>query len=239
MNSLVKGEELANMSSISDEIFKSIEMKIINGELKAGDKLPSENELCKIWNTSRVSVRPALERMKALGILKKVRGGGTYVSTSDSSFSLSPLLAFAIFRDESIRDILLFRQVIDVGIVKICAANRDEENLKQLKSWLEEMEHSLVTEDRVKFNEADLEFHMEIAKGSKNPLNVKVYEMLRHIIRKNQININVMLGVSSSIKEHRNIYTAIEECNPELAAHFMERHIQRTIDEMETVTLEQ
>lgn len=227
------------MRSISDEIFKSIELKIINGELKAGDKLPSENELCKIWNTSRVSVRPALERMMALGILKKVRGGGTYVSASDSPYSLSPLLAFAIFRDESIRDILIFRKVIDVGIVKVCAANRDNDNLKQLKLCLEEMEHSLASEDRVKFNEADLEFHMEIARGSKNPLNVKVYEMLRHIIRKNQININVMLGISSSIKEHRNIYTAIEECNPELAAHFMEKHIQRTINEMESVTLEQ
>jgi GntR family transcriptional repressor for pyruvate dehydrogenase complex len=226
------------MSSISDEIFKSIELKIINGELKAGDKLPSENELCKIWNTSRVSVRPALDRMMALGILKKVRGGGTYVSASDSSISLSPLLAFAIFRDESIKDILIFRKVIDVGIVKICAANRDEDNLKKLKICLDDMEISLAAEDRVKFNEADLEFHMEIARGSKNPLNVKVYEMLRHIIRKNQININVMLGVSSSIKEHQNIYIAIEEHNPELAAHFMEKHIQRTINEMESVILE-
>ncbi|HWR44482.1 FadR/GntR family transcriptional regulator [Sporomusa sp.] len=226
------------MSSISDEIYKSIELKIINGELKAGDKLPSENELCKIWNTSRISVRQALERMVALGILKKVRGGGTYVSAADSTISLSPLLTFAIFREESIRDILIFRKVIDVGIVKICAVNRDEENLNRLRICLDDMEISLATEDRVKFNEADLEFHMEIARGSKNPLNVKVYEMLRHIIRKNQININVMLGISSSIKEHRNIYIAIEDNNPELAAHFMEKHIQRTINEMELVIQE-
>lgn len=223
------------MSSVSNEIYNSIETKIVSGELKPGDKLPSEHELCNIWNTSRITVRQALERMVALGILKKVRGGGTYVSESESSIALSPLFAFAIFRDESVKDILTFRKVIDVGVVKLCAANRDDNNLQKMRACLEKMEIGFAAENRAQINEADLEFHMEIARGSKNPLNVKIYEMLRHIIRKNQININVMLGVSSSIKEHKNIYIAIEDGNPELAAHFMERHIQRTIEEMESI----
>ena len=223
------------MSSMSNSIYKDIEAKIVSGELKPGDKLPSEHELCNIWSTSRITVRQALERMVALGILKKVRGGGTYVSDSESSIALSPLFAFALFRDESIKDILTFRKVIDVGVVKLCAANREETNLRKLRKCVESMEEGCKHENWAQFNEADLEFHMEIARGSKNPLNVKVYEMLRHIIRKNQININMILGASSSIKEHKSIYVAIEENNPELAAHFMEKHIDRTIHEMELI----
>jgi GntR family transcriptional repressor for pyruvate dehydrogenase complex len=220
------------MPSISDEIYLSIEAQLVNGELKTGDKLPSENELCRQWNTSRISVRQALERMVVLGILKKVRGGGTYVSEPDSSVSLSPLLAFAIFREESVEDILVFRSIVDVGSVKLCAVNRTDDNLEKLRYCLNDMQRCCNLSNRTKFNEADLEFHMEIARGSKNPLNVKINEMLRHIVRKNQININDMLGASSSLQEHRNILAAIEEQDDELAMHFMRKHIQRTINEL-------
>lgn len=226
------------MRSISDEIYLSIEGQIVNGELKTGDKLPSENELCKLWNTSRISVRQALERMVVLGILKKVRGGGTYVSVPDSSIFLSPLLAFAIFREESVKDILAFRNIIEAGSVKLCAMHRDQDNLSKLRICLNDMELGCDSANSTNFNEADLEFHMEIARGSKNPLNVKFNTMLRHVIRKNQININVMLGASNSLKEHRNIYIAIEDQNAELAAHFMNSHLQRTAEEIRLRGLE-
>ena len=220
------------MHSISDEIYKDIEAKIVSGELKPGDKLPSENELCKIWSTSRISVRQALERMMVLGILKKVRGGGTYVSEPDLSIFLSPLLAFAIFREESVEDILTFRNIIEVGSVKLCAVNRDEDNLCMMRTYLNDMAASLNKNDNQKFNRADFNFHMEVAKGSKNQINLKFNKMLCHVVQKNQIAINVTLGASTSIKEHWNIYNAIEEKDEKLAAYFMNKHLKRTVDEL-------
>lgn len=224
------------MNSISDEIYKSIESQIVNGELRPGDKLPSEHELCKIWNTSRISVRQALERMMVLGILKKVRGGGTYVSEPDPAVFLSPLLAFAIFREESVKDILVFRNIIEVGSVRLCALYRDESNLKCLKQILTEMDGHLTPESSVRMAELDLEFHMEIARGSKNPLNVKIHEMLRHTLRQQQINLNSILGsLEITQKEHHNIGSAIEEQDADLAAHFMQRHIQRIINDLNSI----
>jgi GntR family transcriptional repressor for pyruvate dehydrogenase complex len=222
------------MNSISDEIYKSIEAQIVNGKLRSGDKLPSENELCKLWNTSRISVRQALERMMVLGILKKVRGGGTYVSEPDASVFLSPLLAFAIFREESVKDILVFRNIIEVGSVKLCALYRNQDNLNKLKRCIIEMDSHCTPESSVRMAEFDLEFHMEIARGSKNPLNVKIHEMLRHTLRQQQINLNSLLGsLKITQKEHHNIYNAIEEQDAELAAHFMQRHIQRIIGDLD------
>jgi GntR family transcriptional repressor for pyruvate dehydrogenase complex len=220
------------MNNISNQIYKSIENQIINGELKPGDKLSSENELCKIWNTSRISVRQALERLVSLGILRKVRGGGTYVSEADTSIFLSPILPFVLFRDENMIDFLEFRKIIEVGSVRLCAERRDEENLANMKKCLDEMDRNYNVEKNQPYAEADLEFHMEIARGSKNPLNVKVNEMLRHAMRKNQIIVNAFLGSSSSQKEHHNIFIAIEDQNAELAAHFMHKHLQRTIEEL-------
>ncbi|SNS73871.1 transcriptional regulator, GntR family [Anaerovirgula multivorans] len=218
------------MSSISDEIYSNIKNQIIVGKLNPGDKLPTENEMCKIWNTSRVSVREAMERLVALGILRKVRGGGTYVNQPDPSIFLDPLLPFVIFREEKIIDILKFRSIIEIGSAKLCAENRDEENLRNLRSYLDVMEKNIGRSSE--FVEADLEFHMEIARGSKNPINVKINEMLRHIMRKHQMTLNNILGISTSIKEHKNIYIAIEERNSKLAEHFIEKHILRAISDM-------
>jgi GntR family transcriptional repressor for pyruvate dehydrogenase complex len=223
------------MNSISDEIYKSIERKIVDGELQPGDKLPSENELCEVWNTSRISVRQAFERLMSLGLLNKVQGGGTYISKPDPAVVLSPLLAYVIFSEESVNDILVFRNIIEVGSVALCAINRNQENLDKLRQCLSVMEASLIDSNAERFNDADLEFHMEIARGSKNSLNIKINGMLFHTIQRNQVNINSMLGASSSYKEHSNIYIAIEDQNDKLAAHFMEKHIQRTIDELEII----
>lgn len=225
------------MDNISNQIYKSIENQIINSELKPGDKLPSENELCKRWNTSRISVRQALERLVSLGILHKVRGGGTYISEPDTTIFLSPILPFVLFRDENMIDFLEFRKIIEVGSVRLCAEHRDENNLENMKNCLEQMDKNFKVEISQPYAEADLEFHMEIARGSKNPLNVKVHEMLRHVMRKNQINVNAFLGSSSSRKEHHNIFIAIEEQNQELAAHFMQKHLQRTIEEIKPQVL--
>jgi GntR family transcriptional repressor for pyruvate dehydrogenase complex len=221
------------VSSVSDEIYKDIKSQIIDGELKPGDKLPTENELCKLWNTSRVTVREAIERLGALGILKKVQGGGTYVNEPDSSIFLDPLLPFVIFREENIIDILKFRSIIEIGSAKLCAENRDEENLKNMQKYIDIMEES--QNDKDKFVEADLEFHMEISRGSKNPINVKINELLRQTMVKHQMTLNKILGVSTSVKEHKNIYLAIEDKNPALAEHFIERHIQRAIDDLKKV----
>lgn len=218
------------MSRISDEIYKNIESQIVNGVLKPGDKLPSEKEYCEIWNTSRISVRQAIERLVSLGILKKFQGSGTYVCEPDSSIFMSPLLPYVIFREESIIDILEFRKIIEVGSAQKCALNCDAETFTRLENCLAEMGDHF--DDSQLFAEADMEFHMEIARGSKNSLNVKINEMLRFIMRKHQINLNKMIGPSGGLKDHRDILVAIKERNPELAAHFMEKHIVRTIEDI-------
>jgi GntR family transcriptional regulator, transcriptional repressor for pyruvate dehydrogenase complex len=220
------------MDNISNSIYKSIEEQIINGELKPGNKLPSENELCRIWGTSRVTVRQALERLVSLGILHKVRGGGTYVSEPDTTIFLSPILPFVLFREENMIDFLEFRKIIELGSVRLCAEKRDEENLGNMKKCLDEMDRNYKVDKNQPYAEADLEFHMEIARGSKNPLNVKVNEMLRHTLKNQQIQVNTVLGSTSSQKEHRNIFMAIEEQDAELAAYFMKKHLQRTVDEL-------
>ncbi|MGL5057854.1 MAG: FadR/GntR family transcriptional regulator [Fusobacteriaceae bacterium] len=68
-----------NKEKASDKVFEYIEEKIVKGIWKEGDKIESENQLAKELNVSRVSVREAISKMVAMGILLKKKGGGSFV----------------------------------------------------------------------------------------------------------------------------------------------------------------
>lgn len=218
------------MESKSDLIYNHIESQIIQGELKSKDKLPTESELCEQWQTSRSSVRQALERLLALGILHKVRGGGTYVSAPDQSIFTDPLMPFVLFRDESLESILEFRKILEVGTIRLSAVFRSPENLEELGQLILAMKEPSINSES--YAVLDLRFHMEIARASQNQIAVNVYQMLASILKKHQSELNRLLGMSFSVKEHENILLALKEGSPELSAYFMEKHLMRTISEL-------
>ena len=52
--------------SVSEQIFEQLKEKITSGELQPGEKLPSENELCKLYGVSRTTIRQALANLSSL-----------------------------------------------------------------------------------------------------------------------------------------------------------------------------
>ena len=66
-------------ASIGDQVYQQMKDQIVNGEWKAGDRLPSENELAEQFGVSRVTVRGALQKLAALGLIETKLGDGSYV----------------------------------------------------------------------------------------------------------------------------------------------------------------
>ncbi len=67
---------LAETISASERIFEEIIGRIYNDEYDVGGRLPSESELCAEFGVSRGTVRAALQRLQALGLIKSRPGGG-------------------------------------------------------------------------------------------------------------------------------------------------------------------
>lgn len=72
------------------EIADSIRHKIANGDLKGGDKLPSERELCEQWGVSTITARKALESLRAEGLVYGIRGKGTFVRKPEPLRRIAP-----------------------------------------------------------------------------------------------------------------------------------------------------
>ena len=63
------------------QLKNTIKGLIDSGEINKGDKIPSENELCKKYNVSRITVRNALADLESEGYLIKKQGKGTFATT--------------------------------------------------------------------------------------------------------------------------------------------------------------
>ncbi len=84
-----------------------------------------------------------------------------------------------------------------------------------------------------KFAQADLDFHILIAKGSKNPVMYKTIEMLYSIFFNYQYESNKQIGPKSGVLEHKSILNAISLKDEEMASLLMRRHIQRSKKDIE------
>jgi len=221
---------------VSEIVYQSIRDKIINQEWTPGMKITSEVQLSNELNVSRMSVREAIEKMVALNVLTKKRGGGTYVSDLSPSIYINGLIQMMLFDKDELLDVVEFRKVIEVDSAAMCAQRCDDSTILALEKYYYIMlENSKSSET---FTDADHMFHVEIAKGTKNSLIIKVNEILTDIWRAQQKELNHYLGSSKGIEDHAKILAAIKNRDSELAALYMRRHLTRTIEEIREVKIE-
>lgn len=216
----------------SDRVFKKIQEKIFSGQWKPGEKITSEPQLAKELNVSRVSVREAIEKLSALNIITKRQGGGTFINDLKPSVYLNSLIPMITLDLDNYADILEFRLLIESETARLCAERCSEDLIREIEECYKKM---LVYEDDIElFTEEDLNFHMKIAEGSKNPLIIKINEILRNLLEYHQRSLYKSLGPSGGVREHKFILDAIKNRDAELAAIFSRRHIQRTINDLKS-----
>ena len=224
---------MENNLQTSEKVYQSIVNKILNEDWVPGSKITSENQLSKELGVSRMSVREAMEKLVALNVLHKKKGGGTYVNDLKPSMYLNGLIPMILLNKDNLQDILEFRMIIEVDSARLCAERCDKEHISLMKKCYEEM---LEYKDHPEsFYKADYNFHMAIAKGTKNSLIIKVNDIMTDLLMFHHKQIHQYLGPHGGLKEHVNIINAIENRDGELASLFMKRHIKRTLDEIRQI----
>ncbi|MCQ4871889.1 GntR family transcriptional regulator, partial [Blautia producta] len=89
-----------------------------NGELKCGDKLPSERNMTTLFHLSRTSVREAHRAMEMIGIVEKRHGEGNYIVNNAESSLTDVLSIMLILNDGAIDEFMEFRKWIELGAVR-------------------------------------------------------------------------------------------------------------------------
>lgn len=174
--------------SVVDQVADEMKEKIVTGEWKPGDKLPSESDIAQMYGVNRLSVRMALQKLATLGIIETRVGEGSFVQ----EFSFYPVLSeMADFLQygERLDDIREMRFLIERASA-LKAAERctqaDADELKEvLSNYCNEFDryNSEANEQSLhSFLKADLALHVQIVKLSGNLLYLEIYQMIQKLI---------------------------------------------------------
>lgn len=177
-------DENGKKKSVVDRVADGIISGIISGRFQPGSKLPTEIELCREYEAGRNSVREAVKKLEANGVVYIKRADGTFVSETYNQKLLDPMLYQIILKKNSWQDFVQLRAVIEIGTLNVILENDlNEEKIKKLYEIQEKMEAALKEEtpDPDKIMETDTEFHAGIAALSDNPQLVTITEYITRL----------------------------------------------------------
>jgi GntR family transcriptional repressor for pyruvate dehydrogenase complex len=175
----------AKQSRIFQDVIRQIEEAILQGKLKAGDRLPSERELKDIFQTSRGTLREALRVLEQKGLIAiktGVNGGPVVkeVTTRQVSESLALLIRY---QKIPLRDLAEFREGVEGIVAGLAAGRAEKKDIERLKTLLEDARRHL--ENGVSgwddFIDVDSSLHMALANIAGN----QVYESVVRMVHDN------------------------------------------------------
>lgn len=214
----------------SVEIINQIISSISKGKLPPGSPLPSERELAKMFNVSRVVVREAISGLALLGIVQKKWGKGNYIS-DDINLSLihNSIKHLVVLKEQEIMDVLEARMAVECELVSLAAKRRTEEDLFKLKTALDN--YLKGTRGTLRKLELDLAFHAVIAEVGRS----KVLEGLQRVLSEKCFSV-MQFGawlsdiVKSAEGDHIQIYEAIKNGDATKAQEVMRVHLAKLME---------
>lgn len=223
-----------NKKSISDQVFDQMKNQIANRTWKPGQKLPSETELTKIFNVSRVTIRNALQRLNTLGLIETRFGEGSFVIEANIGEQVKNVLIPNVYlQPHNAREVLQFRCAIEVETAGFAAEFATEKDIKNLKKIYKKQ--LACKNDHVAFADCDLRFHYAIASASGNSLITASYEILYEILQDAMIKCVESLGSEIGIPYHEKLISAIEAHDSHTAIVTMKAHMVATYESFNKV----
>jgi GntR family transcriptional repressor for pyruvate dehydrogenase complex len=157
---------------ISEIIVKRITDCLINGELKPGDKIPTEVEFSKHLSIGRNGVREAIKVLAAFGVLEVRRSEGTFIVEHFSQALLDPMLYGLIFARDSMPNMLEFKISFLQTALYLALKKADDSNIRKLRAMYEHLKDTFsnTPEDIDTLYKVSVGFHKYLCDICKNPL---------------------------------------------------------------------
>lgn len=205
--------------SVVTRIVRHITDSIISGNLKPGEKLPTEPDLCASFQVGRNSVREAIKILEAYGVVYIKRAEGTFINDTYTQKMLDPMLYGILLQKDFASDIIQLRKVLDIGIFHTIMHTITEEHLKIIKQRLEQL--IVLLSNPVKniqqIFDADVAFHKAITDSAQNELLFSMYSYVDRITTPSREHaMQIILETEETeefIELHKKIVTIIEEKN--------------------------
>ncbi len=210
--------------SLYNEIVEKILGTIRRGEIKEGEKIPSERSLALSFGVSRNCIRQAIQTLTERRILQVRRGDGTYVRTPDETALIDSFALVLRAKGELIREILEFRMLMEPLIASLAARNITREELDRLKIIVCDQERRILAEKED--SELDGAFHLGLAAASRNRIVKQMMDMMNEVLGQSRSeSLWNETRKKASVVGHLKIIDALENRDPDMAFEAMKEHL--------------
>lgn len=217
-----------------DIIIRQIRSLITSGQLKPGDRLPSERLLADRFQLGRSYVRDAIRKLEFYGILKTVPQSGTVVAGL-GIIALEGLIADVLKIEETDFPALIeTRVLLEKQAAYFAAQRRTRDDIVAMQSALYDYRIKLAT--GLPAVEEDLLFHLKIAEASKNAVLKSLMLVMTADVINSFISHNVCKDeYAKPLAEHEYILECIIDQDADGALKAMDGHLSNVLDYSQSV----
>lgn len=171
---------------------EQLQKQIKEGKLKEGDKLPTEPELMKVFGVGRSTIREAVKMLLNKGYISVQQGRGTFVESQtpvNESFEQR-------FKRADIQDLYDVRKILEAAIAERAALHRTEQDLKDIQEYTMKRKVSAKAGLLKECFEADICFHVAVAKATHNEILFELYRSAAMHLQKAMFIFMIILNIS-------------------------------------------
>lgn len=206
--------------SVVQKVINCLTDAMVTGQLKPGDKIPTEPELASTLGVARTSIREATKILTYLGVLESKRSEGTFVTNGFKESMIDPMVYGVILnREEDFSGLMELREMMEVGMLRLAMSKHTEEDMSILREKLNAMEKLENAQGDIveEFFDIDNEFHDVVSSLCKNAQADKINRVVRvltHSVRHSTVERMIRTGrIGELVDAHRQIYEVLRGRN--------------------------
>jgi GntR family transcriptional repressor for pyruvate dehydrogenase complex len=200
-------------------------------DLPPGTKVPSERELTEELGVGRSTVREALNGLAVLGVLEIRHGQGAFVASEppggDDMAASRPESALTAALERGVtREFIEARLLVEVGVARLAAERRTDDDLRHIEAALALQERSLSRNRLDDLLTVATSFNVLLAEAAHNEVLAGMTQTFQELMKERGPKVYALDGFGEwDLVEHRGIYEAVRDQDADLAAERMREHI--------------
>lgn len=219
---------------VFEQVAKQIEKRILVGELRSGDRLPTERELAEQFHVSRTAVREAMKILAQKGLVDMRPGRGTIVIDGANEAlqdSLGLVMKLGLGEVGGSDSLVEVREILETEIAALAAARATEKEIAAMRDAIAVMDDNL--DDADAFIAADNNFHEALARATQNALILILVNSIVNLLSEQRKQVfEVEGGPQRGQIHHRRILESILRRDPEAARAAMRSHLQQVREDV-------
>jgi len=219
--------------NLYSEVLDGLRKMIENGEIREGERIPTERVLAERFGVSRTCVREALGALKLSGVIQGRPGAGTYLAkVSPGGIDRSDLL---LVEEGSPFEILESRKIIEPAIASLAARKATAADIARLADAVENLRMS--AEDARSLTEADRQFHMCMAEATHNRILIRTLGQILDLMQRIYYPAVGIVGPHDGYYDtHNEVFRNVQERNSKGAERAMRAHLMAVELDLESLS---